>query len=110
MSCSALGVDPFTAQSAAVAGATACLVASNAMWFIMLDYVNACQDTTDDIKAGVRSVAIRYLNTTTFISTLGTAQLGLMAHTGGIGADSFHGCCGRKCSGTGENGEDSEEG
>lgn len=81
MSCSALDVDVFTA-SGAVAGATSCLVASNMLWIIILDYVNACQDTTDDIKAGIRSMAVRYQNTTAFISVLGTLQVSLMVATG----------------------------
>lgn len=82
MSCSALGVDPFTVQNTAFASATSCLVASNAIWLIMLDYVNACQDSADDIKAGVRSMAVRYQNTTAFLSVLSTAQVSLMIATG----------------------------
>ena len=82
MSCSALGIDPFTAQSSAVAGATTCLVASNAIWLIMLDYVNACQDTVDDIKAGVRSMAVLYQSTAAFISVLSIAQVSLMVVAG----------------------------
>ena len=82
MSCSAVGVDPFTAQSAAIAGATSCLVTSNALWSIMLDYINACQDTTDDIKAGVRSMAVKYQKITAFVTVLGTAQVSLMVATG----------------------------
>ncbi|KAL9615975.1 MAG: hypothetical protein Q9160_009099 [Pyrenula sp. 1 TL-2023] len=97
MSCSALGVDPFTVQDSATAAATACLVASNAIWIVMLDYVNACQDTKDDIKAGVRSMAVRYKNTKAFYATLGTAQVGLMAAAGvmaGLSPVYFAGACG----------------
>ncbi|KAH8594382.1 UbiA prenyltransferase family, partial [Bisporella sp. PMI_857] len=82
MSCSALGIDPFTAQSNAIAAASACLMSSNALWLIMLDYVNACQDSLDDVKAGVRSMAVRYQNTEAFISVLGTAQVSLMVAAG----------------------------
>lgn len=81
MACSALGVDAFTMPTA-VAGATSCLIASNMLWIIMLDYVNACQDSTDDIKAGVRSMAVRYQNTTAFISVLSTLQVSLLISTG----------------------------
>lgn len=81
MSCSALDVDVFTASSA-MTGATSCLIASNMVWIIILDYVNACQDSTDDVKAGVRSMAVRYQNTTAFISVLSTFQVSLMIATG----------------------------
>lgn len=77
MSCSALGVDAFTAPTT-VAGATLCFSASNMLWIIILDYVNACQDTKDDIKAGVRSMAVWYQITTAFIPVLSSLQLSLM--------------------------------
>lgn len=82
MSCSAFGLDPFTIQIASASTATACLFASQAIWIIMLDYVNACQDTVDDIKAGVRSMAVRYQNTFGFISTLSSMQVSLMVGAG----------------------------
>ena len=82
MSCSTLGVDPFTTQDGTIALATCSLMASNALWLIMLDYVNACQDTMDDVKAGVRSMAVKYRNTVAFISTLSTAQVSLMVTAG----------------------------
>ena len=82
MSCSALGVDPFTSQNETTALATLCLMASNALWIMMLDYVNACQDTTDDVKAGVRSMAVRYRNTARFIFTLSAGQVSLMLAAG----------------------------
>ena len=78
--CSALGVDLFTVPHLSVL--PPCRVASNALWLIMLDYVNTCQDATDEMKAGVRSMAVRYQNTTAFISVLGTAQVSLMVATG----------------------------
>lgn len=82
MSCSALGVEPVTMQDTAVALATTSLAASQAVWIVIFDYVNACQDTADDIKAGVRSMAVRYCDTFKFISVLGTAQVGLLVAAG----------------------------
>lgn len=81
MACSALGVDAFTAPGAVV-GATSCLIASNMPWMILLDYVNGCRDSTDDVKAGVRSMAVRYGNTAAFISVLSTARVSLLIATG----------------------------
>ena len=51
----------------------------------MLDYVNACQDTADDVKAGVRSMAVRYSNTFAFISVLSTAQVLCLIAAGVLG-------------------------
>ena len=50
----------------------------------MLDYVNACQDTTDDVKAGVRSMAVRYRNTGIFIAVFGTFQVCFLVVTGAL--------------------------
>ena len=82
MSCSALGIDPFTVQTGTLTLATTCLMGSNALWLIMLDYVNACQDTLDDVKVGVRSMAVRYQNTVGFISALSTVQISLLVTAG----------------------------
>ncbi|KAI4154614.1 MAG: hypothetical protein LQ340_001560 [Diploschistes diacapsis] len=101
MSCSALGVDPFTVQQGTMAAATWSLVASNALWLMMLDYVNACQDTIDDLKAGVRSMAVRYQNTAKFITVLGIAQTSLMLTAGylaGLGPIYFIISCGGNAS------------
>ena len=85
MSCSAFGFDLFTLQNAGLTTAVSCLFASQAVWIVMLDYVNACQDTVDDIKAGVRSMAVRYQNTFAFISVLSVVQISLMVTAGIFG-------------------------
>lgn len=82
MAIAAIGVDPFHMPTSAFTGATASLFLSHYIWTTIFDYVNACQDTTDDLKAGVRSMAVRYQNTAAFISILGTAQVGCLAITG----------------------------
>lgn len=76
MSAASLGMDPFTAAS------TGFLFMSHYIWTTIFDYVNALQDTEDDIKAGVRSMSVRYQNTNLFISTLGAAQVGCLVATG----------------------------
>lgn len=82
MSAAAIGVDPFVTP--ATAAATASLFMSHYIWTTIFDYVNACQDTADDIKAGVRSMAVRYQNTDAFISVMGAAQVGCLIATGAL--------------------------
>ncbi|KAI0115637.1 UbiA prenyltransferase family-domain-containing protein [Nemania sp. FL0031] len=80
MAAAAIGVDPFVTP--ATAAATASLFMSHYIWTTIFDYVNACQDTADDIKAGVRSMAVLYQNTDAFISVMGAAQVGCLVATG----------------------------
>lgn len=80
MAAAAIGVDPFVTP--ATAAATASLFMSHYIWTTIFDYVNACQDTADDIKAGVRSMAVLYQNTDAFISAMGAAQVGCLVATG----------------------------
>ena len=86
VSCAALGVDPWTVQDGAHAAATVCMVTSLMAYFTALDYVNACQDTADDIKAGVRSMAVRFRDQRVVLGTLATIQVSLMV-TAGVLAD-----------------------
>ncbi|KAK7748760.1 hypothetical protein SLS53_000784 [Cytospora paraplurivora] len=85
MAAASVGLDPFDTSSLAVAGATASLTLSHYIWTTIFDYVNACQDTNDDIEAGVRSMAVRYKDTKAFITTLGSAQVGCLLLTGILG-------------------------
>ena len=80
MACSAFGLEIFSKSRPFLS--IACLFGSQAVWIVLLDYVNACQDTNDDVKAGVRSMAVRYRSTSAFIGTLGTLQVCLIAITG----------------------------
>ncbi|CAJ2507424.1 Uu.00g086100.m01.CDS01 [Anthostomella pinea] len=82
MAAASIGMDPFHMPTLALAGATATLAMSHYIWTTVFDYVNACQDTADDIKAGVRSMAVRYQNTDIFISAMGAAQVGCLIATG----------------------------
>ncbi|KAI1764514.1 UbiA prenyltransferase family-domain-containing protein [Hypoxylon sp. FL1150] len=82
MAAAAVGLDLWNMPTWALTGATASLTLSHYIWTTIFDYVNACQDTADDVKAGVRSMAVRYQNTDIFISVLGAAQVGCLAATG----------------------------
>ncbi|KAI0396811.1 UbiA prenyltransferase family-domain-containing protein [Xylariaceae sp. FL0594] len=80
MAAASIGVDPFATP--AMAAATASLFMSHYIWTTIFDYVNACQDTVDDIKAGVRSMAVLYQNTDAFITVMGAAQVACLIATG----------------------------
>jgi 4-hydroxybenzoate polyprenyltransferase len=97
ISCAALGVDPWTVQDGTQAAATACLVTSLMAYYVQLDYVNACQDTVDDIKAGVKSMAVRFQNTHLLLGSIATLQISLMLTAGvlaNLGPAYFLGACG----------------
>jgi 4-hydroxybenzoate polyprenyltransferase len=82
MAAASVGLDPFNTYSVSIAGSTAALTLSHYIWTTIFDYVNACQDTPDDEKAGVRSMAVRYQDTGAFITTLGTVQVACLVATG----------------------------
>lgn len=82
MAAASVGLKPLDTSSLLLVGATASLTASHYIWTIIFDYVNACQDTADDIQAGVRSMAVRYQDTDAFITTLGTAQVACLLLAG----------------------------
>ena len=89
MSGAAFDMSMLTMKNAALSGASAALFVTQALWSIMLDYVNACQDSIDDIKAGVRSMAVRYQDTGLFISVLSTVQVSLMVTAGFLSGTSL---------------------
>lgn len=82
MAAASVGLDPFNTSSLSITSSTAALTLSHYIWTTIFDYVNACQDTPDDEKAGVRSMAVRYRDTGAFITTLGTAQVGCLVAAG----------------------------
>lgn len=81
-----------------VAGTAACLFASNIVWTVLYDTIYAHQDLKDDKKAGVKSTAIAYENSTkAFLAALAVGQVGLLAGAGvvaSLGAPFFVGSCG----------------
>lgn len=77
---SALGMDPFHGQ---MLRPTLALFGANILWTITYDTIYAHQDVQDDAKAGVKSMALRYENSTkTLVTILSAAQVGLLALVG----------------------------
>ena len=80
LSCAALHVDPLS--NARVIPTTALFIA-NILWTIIYDTVYAHQDIRDDVKAGVKSMAICFENRTKQLAAaLATMQVALLYVTG----------------------------
>ena len=80
MSCAALGVDPISHLRIMP---TTSLCMANIAWTMIYDTVYAHQDIRDDTKAGVKSMAIRFVNSTKELTaTLATIQVALLYYTG----------------------------
>lgn len=92
----ALGVD-LLANSAALMAA-ACLYGSNIAWTVLYDMIYAHMDIRDDVKAGIKSIALAHEhNTKAVLSGLAVVQTGLLAAAGmaiGAGPVYFVGTCG----------------
>jgi 4-hydroxybenzoate polyprenyltransferase len=91
MCCAMLGTNPLQRQLfdrpdtmyATLGGA--CMYGASVLWTIIFDTVYAHQDITDDVKAGVKSLAIRLEDHTKLVlAVLGAFQVGLL-----IGAECF---------------------
>lgn len=61
---------------------TVALAAAVAVWMWVYDTVYAYQDLSDDIKAGVRSMAVRYQDSVQLVAVLGTLQVALLVAAG----------------------------
>ena len=94
MSCAALGVDALSEEAIIP---TLCLLVANIMWTMIYDTIYAHQDLEDDIKAGVKSMAVRFADTTkTLASVLTVVQVGLLLIAGwyaGLSPIYFVGTC-----------------
>ncbi|GAM90423.1 hypothetical protein ANO11243_084660 [Dothideomycetidae sp. 11243] len=78
----ALDVDPWTAE---LLTPTACLCLSMVVWTMIYDTIYAHQDLEDDIKAGVKSMAVRFQhNTKPMTSMLASVFVALLATAGYI--------------------------
>jgi 4-hydroxybenzoate polyprenyltransferase len=81
MACHALTVDPLT--TGPTFAATVCLFMANVLWTMIYDTIYAHQDIKDDIKAGVKSMAVRFKDSTKLVaSTLGVVQVSLLVTVG----------------------------
>ena len=94
MSCAALNVEPFAPRSLLP---TASLFTANVFWTIIYDTIYAHQDIRDDVKAGVKSMAVRFADSTKLLAaTLAAALLALLMLTGwlaGLSPVYFVGSC-----------------
>jgi 4-hydroxybenzoate polyprenyltransferase len=92
----ALGIDLLSNRAALIAAS--CLYASNIAWTVLYDMIYAHMDIKDDVKAGIKSIALKHENETkAILSGLAVVQLGLLAATGvaaGMGPVFFVGSCG----------------
>jgi 4-hydroxybenzoate polyprenyltransferase len=92
----ALGIDLLSNQSALIAAS--CLYASNVAWTVLYDMIYAHMDIKDDVKAGIKSIALKHEKETKAVLTgLAVVQLGLLAASGvaaGMGPIFFVGSCG----------------
>ena len=92
--CAALHVDPFGPR---VLLPTASLFAANVLWTISYDTIYAHQDIGDDVKAGVKSMAVRFAHSTKLlVAILSIVQVSLLVLTGWLAAMSpvyFAGTC-----------------
>ncbi|CAI4219699.1 unnamed protein product [Parascedosporium putredinis] len=92
----ALGVDLLSNSSALTAAG--CLYASNIAWTVLYDMIYAHMDRKDDVKAGIKSMAVKHdAETKRVLSGLAVVQVGLLAAAGvasGAGPLYFIGTCG----------------
>ncbi|KAI0126777.1 UbiA family prenyltransferase [Xylariales sp. AK1849] len=81
MACHVLGVEPFSSGSRASATISLCLAI--VIWTMIYDTIYAHQDLRDDLKAGVKSMAVRFKDTTKLMtSVLAIGQIALLVKVG----------------------------
>lgn len=91
----ALGVDLLNNGSALAAAA--CLYGSNVAWTVLYDFIYAHMDIKDDVKAGIKSIALAHDQSKRLLVFLSTVQVGFLAAAGvaaGAGPAFFVGSCG----------------
>ncbi|RBR04627.1 hypothetical protein FVER53590_11393 [Fusarium verticillioides] len=92
----ALGIDLLSHTPALTAAA--CLYASNIAWTILYDMIYAHMDIKDDVKAGIKSIALKHdAETKQVLTGLAAVQISLLAAAGfaaGAGPAFFIGSCG----------------
>lgn len=79
----ALGIDLLASENSHALVAAGCLYTSCVVWTMIYDLIYACMDIRDDVKAGIKSIALAHQNNTKlFLSALATVQVGLLATAG----------------------------
>lgn len=80
MACHSLGMNPFTQETFPSA---ITLVFANVFWTMVYDTIYAHQDKEDDQKAGVKSMAVKFRDSTKFLtSALAVGIISLLVTTG----------------------------
>ncbi|KAH6675142.1 putative 4-hydroxybenzoate polyprenyl transferase [Halenospora varia] len=102
MCCAVLNVDPLLQADALdgtetdvldVSAGGACLYGASVLWTIIFDTVYAHQDIRDDVKAGVKSLAVRLGDQTKpTLAFLAAIQVGLLMATGYLWIAGATGC------------------
>ena len=94
----ALGVDMLAPENSHIIAAAGCLYASCIAWTIVYDMIYAHMDIKDDIKVGIKSIALAHeRNTKSVLTGLAAVQVGLLAAAGaaaGFGPVFYIGSCG----------------
>jgi len=92
----ALGIDLLSNTPALISAA--CLYGSCVAWTLVYDMIYAYQDIKDDVKAGIKSIALaQQHNAKTFLSVVAGVQVALLAGSGmaiGAGPLFYGGVCG----------------
>lgn len=92
----ALGIDLLSNTPALISAA--CLYSSCVAWTLVYDMIYAYQDIKDDVKAGIKSIALaQQHNAKAFLSAVASLQVLLLAGSGmaiGAGPIFYAGVCG----------------
>lgn len=91
----ALGVDLLTNRPALTAAV--CLYGSNVAWTVLYDFIYAHMDVKDDVKAGIKSIALAHDQSKRLLVGLAAVQVACLAAAGvaaGAGPAFFVGACG----------------
>lgn len=93
----ALGVDLLSSGGGAALTAAACLYGSNVAWTVLYDFIYAHMDVRDDVKAGIKSIALAHDQSKRLLVGLAAVQVGFLTAAGvaaGAGPAFFVGSCG----------------
>ena len=84
MGSAAMGMNPLsTLENSRLLTSVGALYASNVTWTVIYDTIYAHQDIQDDFKAGVKSMAVRFGDSTKFLlSSLAVLQVALLVGMG----------------------------
>lgn len=86
MGSAAMGLNPLSSlEDSPLLASVGALYASNVIWTIIYDTIYAHQDIKDDSKAGVKSMAVKFGDSTKFLlSSLAVLQVALLVGTGHV--------------------------